>query len=334
MPVFGDDREAVHQPQIEVYGRRQVGRVSRVVLDHVMHRAMNWGDAQAVLRDTEVSLDREGRPGGGWKNRPMDAAGVDAAVIISDPHVAPAQWCAAATARHPDRLATVLVCDGTAPDIADQVANARENPGVLGLRITTAWPPCNVERLRAGAYDRLLSTAEEHGVPVCVVGAGDLPDVAVVARAYPTLPLIIDHLGLSQPPFMPADDPPWRDLGQLLALADLPNVSVKLSGAPTLSDTPYPYPDIWPHLRQVLDAFGVDRRMWGTDQHRVFGRLHGFDPVPRYPGYHSYAQGPHYLLDRDEFSEAEKTAPFGGTLRKIMGWPAVPAPSPTPSPTG
>ncbi|MFS7878427.1 amidohydrolase [Streptomyces asiaticus] len=157
------------------------------------------------------------------------------------------------------------------------------NPGVLGLRITTAWPPRNVERLRAGAYDRLLSTAEKHGVPVCVLGAGDLPDVAVVARAYPTLPLIIDHLGLNQPPFMPADDPPWRDLGQLLALADLPNVSVKLSGAPTLSDTPYPYPDIWPHLRQILDAFGVDRCMWGTDQHRIFGRLHGFDPVRGIP---------------------------------------------------
>ncbi|MGW7604735.1 MULTISPECIES: hypothetical protein [Streptomyces] len=44
MPVFGDDREAVHQPQIEVHGSRQVGHVPRVVLDHVMHRVMNWGD--------------------------------------------------------------------------------------------------------------------------------------------------------------------------------------------------------------------------------------------------------------------------------------------------
>ncbi|MBA6440864.1 amidohydrolase family protein [Streptomyces sp. GMR22] len=297
------------------------------IIDAHLHLPRPWsqwkhGDEAFLDLQTELLLGQ------------MDAAGVDAAVIISDPHVAPAQWCAAATARHPDRLATVLVCDETAPDIADQVASARENPGVLGLRITTAWPPGNVERLRAGAYDRLLSTAEERGVPVCVLGAGDMPDVAVVARAYPTLPLIIDHLGLNQPPFMPADDPPWRDLGQLLALADLPNVSVKLSGAPTLSDTPYPYPDIWPHLRQVLDAFGVDRCMWGTDQHRVFGRLHGFDPVPRYPGYHSYAQGLHYLLDRDEFSEAEKSALFGGTLRKIMGWPAVPASALAPSPTG
>ncbi len=168
--------------------------------------------------------------------------------------------------------------------------------------------------------------------PVCVPGMGNLPDVAAVARAYPTLTLIIDHLGLNQLPFMPPDDPPGRDLGQLLALAGLPNVSVKLSGAPPLSDTPYPYPDIWPCLEQVLDAFGADRCMWGTDQHWVSGRLHGFDPVPRYPGYHSYAQGLHYLLDRDELSEAEKTALFGGTVRKIMGWAAVLASSRTPRP--
>ncbi|WP_275559449.1 amidohydrolase family protein [Streptomyces sp. 5-6(2022)] len=296
------------------------------IIDAHLHLPRPWsqwkhGDEAFLDLQTELLLGQ------------MDAAGVDAAVIISDPHAAPAHWCTAATTRHPDRLATVLVYDETAPDITDQIASARKTRGVLGLRITTAWPPGNVERLRAGAYDRLLRTAEQHGLPVCVLSPGHLPDIAAVARAYPTLPLIIDHLGLNQPPFMPPDDPPWRDLRQLLTLADLPNVSVKLSGAPTLSDTPYPYPDIWPCLRQVLDAFGTDRCMWGTDQHRVSGRLHGFDPVPRYPGHHSYAQALHYLLDRDELTETEKTALFGGTLRNIMSWTPTPAPPPTPHPT-
>ncbi|WP_329057885.1 amidohydrolase family protein [Amycolatopsis sp. NBC_01480] len=257
----------------------------------------------------------------------MDAAGVDAAVLISDPHVAPADWCTAVSTRHPSRVATVLLFDETAPDIADQVAHAREVPGVLGVRITTAWPPNNVDRLRAGVYEGLLKAAEKDGVPVCVLGTGDLPDVAAVARAHPSLPLIIDHLGLNQPPFVPADDPPWHDLEQLLELAELPNISVKISGAPTLARTSYPYPDIWPYLARVIEAFGVDRCMWGTDQHRVFGRLHGFDPVPRYPGYHSYAQGLHYLLDSDRLSESDKTALFGGTARRVLGWAAAQAPA-------
>ncbi|TXL88090.1 amidohydrolase family protein [Streptomyces sp. IB2014 016-6] len=257
----------------------------------------------------------------------MDAAGVDAAVLVSHPDVAPVEWCKAAVARHPGRLATVLTLDETSPDIAGQVARAREEPGVLGLRVNIAFPPAAVERLRAGAYEKLLTAAEQHRMPVCFLASGVLSDVAPVAHAHPELPLVIDHMGLNQPPFAPADEPPWRDLGQLLSLAELPNVFVKLSGAPTLSTRTYPYPDVWARLRQILDAFGADRCMWATDQHRVFGRLHGFDPVPRYPGYHSYAQGLHYLLDRPELSKSERTALFGGTTRRIMGWPPAQSPA-------
>ncbi|GLU46568.1 amidohydrolase family protein [Nocardiopsis ansamitocini] len=257
----------------------------------------------------------------------MDAAGVDAAILVSHPEIAPAEWCEAAVARHPGRLATVLTLDETSPDIADQVARAGKEPGVLGLRVNLAFPPDAVERLRAGAYEQLLIAAEQHRMPVCLLASGVLPDIATVARSHPELPLIIDHMGLNQPPLIPADDPPWRDLGHLLALAELPNVFVKLSGAPTLSTKAYPYPDIWPHLLRVLGAFGADRCMWATDQHRVFGRLHGFDPVPMYPGYHSYAQGLHYLLDQPELSKSDKTALLGGTTRQVMSWPPAPLPA-------
>ncbi|MFJ8937347.1 amidohydrolase family protein [Streptomyces sp. NPDC102365] len=291
------------------------------IIDAQLHLPRPWstwpyGDDSYPSLLTEVVLAQ------------MDAAGVDAAVLVSLSGVAPAAWCGAAVARHPDRLAAVVTPDETAPDIAEQVARAYEDPGVLGLRINVAFPPDALERLRAGAYEKLLTAAEQYRMPVCVLAPGALPDIAAVARTHPELPLIIDHMGLNQPPLIPADAPPWRDLGHLLSLASLPNIFVKLSGAPTLSDKPYPYPDIWPRLRQILEAFGADRCMWATDQHRVFGRLHGFDPVPRYPGYHSYAQGLHYLLDRPELSELEKTALFGGTMRRVMGW------TPTPPPAG
>ncbi|WP_203840542.1 amidohydrolase family protein [Winogradskya humida] len=251
----------------------------------------------------------------------MDAAGVDAAVLISGPLFAPAGWCRAVVARYPQRLAVVLPLDETAPDIAEQVQAVRDTPGVPGIRITTAFPPENAGRLRAGAYDALFDAADKYGVPVGVLGAGTLPDLAAVARARPGLALVVDHLGLDQPPYLPVSDSPWRGLDQLVALAEFPNVTVKLSGAPTLSAEPYPYPDVWPHLRRVLDAFGADRCMWATDQHRVSGRLLGFDPLPRHPAYHSYAQGLHYLLDRTDLSTAEKVALFGGTTRRILGWP-------------
>ena len=45
----------------------------------------------------------------------------------------------------------------------------------------------------------------------------------------------------------------------MLALAELDNVAIKISGACTLSHQPFPYPDVWAPLRRVFDAYGLDR---------------------------------------------------------------------------
>ncbi|MGX4655215.1 amidohydrolase family protein [Micromonospora sp. SCSIO 07396] len=275
-------------------------------------RAWTYGPPSLLDLQTELLLGQ------------IDAAGVDAAVLISAPGIAPAESCEAAAAAHPDRLAAVLTLDETAPDITDQVAWARHRTGVVGLRISTLFSPQHAARLRDGGYDDLLKAAGEHDLSVCYLGSGgdSLDDLAGTARAHPATTLIVDHLGLNQPPYLPVTDPPWRDLDRLLALAGLPNVLVKLSGVPTLSAEPYPYADVWPFLGRVLDAFGVDRCLWGTDQHRVAGRLPGLAPVPDHPRQHSYAEGLHFLRDTTRLSATDKVALLGGTARRVMGWPA------------
>ena len=55
----------------------------------------------------------------------------------------------------------------------------------------------------------------------------------------------------------------------MLALAKLPNVAVKMSGAPSYSSQPYPYKSIHGYLRQIFEAFGPDRAFWGTDITRM-----------------------------------------------------------------
>ena len=66
---------------------------------------------------------------------------------------------------------------------------------------------------------------------------------------------------------------PWADLPKLLALAAYPNVRVKISGACTLSREAFPYDDIWDPVLRIIDAFGIDRCMWGTDSTRTSGML-------------------------------------------------------------
>jgi L-fuconolactonase len=76
-----------------------------------------------------------------------------------------------------------------------------------------------------------------------------------------------------QPAKPPVPEDVWADLPKLLALAAYPNVRVKVSGACTMSLAGYPYDDIWDPVLRVLDAFGVDRCMWGTDWTRTIGML-------------------------------------------------------------
>ena len=54
-------------------------------------------------------------------------------------------------------------------------------------------------------------------------------------------------------------------IGETAALAKYPNVSVKLSTTPFYSSESYPFRDMTPHIRRLLDAFGPRRCYWGTD---------------------------------------------------------------------
>ena len=48
---------------------------------------------------------------------------------------------------------------------------------------------------------------------------------------------------------------------------------VKISGACTLSRKSFPYDDIWKPVLRIIDTFGIDRCMWGTDWTRTSGML-------------------------------------------------------------
>ena len=66
----------------------------------------------------------------------------------------------------------------------------------------------------------------------------------------------------------------WADCEKLgiplmLLIPKHPNVSVKASSAPCYSTQPYPYKNIEPYLRQIFEAFGPTRTMWGSDFSRL-----------------------------------------------------------------
>ena len=117
----------------------------------------------------------------------------------------------------------------------------------------------------------------------------------------------IFKLGLLQPARPPVPADVWADLPKLLALAQYENVRVKISGACTMSHQPFPYDDIWQPVLRAIDAFGLDRCMWGTDWTRTIGML-------------TYEQGVAPFRDTKRLSESDKAALMGGTLQKVYKW--------------
>ena len=116
----------------------------------------------------------------------------------------------------------------------------------------------------------ILREAVRHDFPVNILCWGNLEDGKAIIVGHPDNRFIIDHLGILQPRTPPAPPNPWADLPKVLDLAKQPNAVIKVSGACTLSNAGYPYPDIWDPLARVFDAWGLDRCLWGTDWTRAF----------------------------------------------------------------
>jgi predicted TIM-barrel fold metal-dependent hydrolase len=253
----------------------------------------------------------------------LDALGVQSVVLFPGGHDVHADWLAKTL---PDRFAYV---PHIAPedDVEAVVRDAKANPGIVGLRVLIGWPldGAEVRRLEDGVWDPVFAACERHGVPVFLFVTGWLPHAVGVAERFPKLTLIVDHLGLRQPPLDEPDDPPFANLPQLLDLARFPNVHVKLCGLPALSKERFPYKDAEPALRAIVDAFGAGRLLWASDTTRFIGRIGiGRHQNPRtledYLGKHTYAESLLFIRESPVLTSAEKEAILGGAAARALGW--------------
>jgi predicted TIM-barrel fold metal-dependent hydrolase len=237
----------------------------------------------------------------------MDAVGVDAAIIVStfnlyryDPSFALEVY-----RRYPERFRVVRPIDVTDPAIDDSVAAWARTKGAVGVRIMLR------DELPSDPADpgvnRAFAAAGRHGLPVNFLCWGRLDQGTELVRRNPDTVIVIDHLGLLQPNQPPVFAEPWADLPKLLALAAYDNVRVKISGACTLAREPFPYNDIWDPILRIIDAFGIDRCMWGTDWTRTSGML-------------TYEQGVAPFRNTDRLSAGDKMKLMGGTLEKVYKW--------------
>ncbi|MEU8934110.1 amidohydrolase family protein [Streptomyces sp. NPDC048409] len=155
--------------------------------------------------------------------------------------------------------------DLTDPAVAGELARLRELPGgahLKGIRHQVQAEPDPQWLLRPDVHRGLAAVAEAGLVYDLVVRAHQLPAAVKAAEAHPGLTFVLDHLG--KPPIASGALDPWA--GAVRALAALPNTVCKLSGMVTEADpASWTVQDLRPFAETVLDAFGPDRLMFGSD---------------------------------------------------------------------
>ncbi|MDQ3700641.1 MAG: amidohydrolase [Chloroflexota bacterium] len=205
----------------------------------------------------------------------MAAARVEHACIVQPSAYGWDHTYVAETLRaYPGRfIGACLVDPLSGPAAPRRLAELVEQQGFQGLRLNPAayaggtW-------LDDPATDPLWRAAADLGVVVSLlIRPTQMRTAETMIARHPDVRVIIDHLG------RPAvqEGAPYSSFQDTLRLARYPNTYVKVSGIPVVSQEAYPYRDVWPVIRLVLDAWGPQRLMWATDYPHIV-RQCGYRP--------------------------------------------------------
>jgi len=235
----------------------------------------------------------------------MDEAGIDRAVIV------PPSWPGdrndyglEAARRYPNRFAVMGRLSLQNPESVALLPKWKEQPGMLGVRLTFMREQSAL--LASGAADWFWPAAEKAGLPVMFLAPNNIPKFAPIAERHPGLRLIIDHMSLMQE--IAQERKIGRAIDDVVALAKYPNVSVKLSSAPTYSFDFYPWRDMTEHIKRCFDAYGPRRCYWGTDLTNAFAKS-------------TYRQRiTHFTEELPFLSEDDKDWVMGRAILARLGW--------------
>jgi L-fuconolactonase len=189
----------------------------------------------------------------------MAQNGVERTVLVQVIHYRwDNRYAAQALRKYPDKFMGVCRVNPQDPAAPDHLSYWTEEHGFHGVRLSPA-ADASGDWFRGPLMDPLLRRATRLGVPLLVLThPSRLPDLAALLERHPDLDVVIDHMA-----DCPPDDPAQVRL--LLEMARYPRVRVKISHTWQLSRQEYPWRDTHALVRQVHQAFGAKRLMWGTD---------------------------------------------------------------------
>ena len=197
--------------------------------------------------------------------------------------------------------------DLTDPGVAETIARLRDRPdgrGLVGIRHQAQDEP-DPDWLARPDVKRGVAAVAEAGLAYDIlVQSRELPAALELVRSRPDGRFVVDHI--AKPDIREHEIEPWAS--RMRAIAASPNVWVKVSGMIEEAGwTTWRPADIRPYVDMVLEWFGADRLIFGSNW-----------PVCLIAG--SYAQVHDVLAESlEELSDAERSRIFGGNAVAAYG---------------
>lgn len=196
----------------------------------------------------------------------LGAAGIDATILVQTRSSAEetSEFLAIA-ARTPFVRGVVGWVDLTDPGVGDAIASFRGGPGgdrLVGIRHQAHDEPDPEWLTRDDVIRGIAATGRAGLVYDLLVRSRELPAALGLARRLPDVRFVIDHV--AKPPIATGAREPWASL--IKPFGELQNVACKLSGMVTEADwSEWTPADLQPFVDHVLEVFGPDRLLFGSD---------------------------------------------------------------------
>jgi len=147
--------------------------------------------------------------------------------------------------------------DSASPDLLRRYVSEFN---IRGMRSVPAGP--NRETLDHPGVHALWSTAEDVGIPINALIHVDMADqLETMLARHPGLRVVLDHCMYPKG----KDGMVGETITRVLAMSKYENLYAKLTWLVESSDEDAPFRDTHALLRAVVDAYGPERCVWGSD---------------------------------------------------------------------
>ena len=176
--------------------------------------------------------------------------------------------------------------------------------GYRGVRINPSLIPNNL--LNNEIVRNVLEVCIEFDIAAgFLINPDYFKEIEILLMDFPKAKFIIDHFGRCAGTQL--TDIPNENFDKLMGLSKFSNLYIKISGWPVSSQEEWPYSDVGRWIKPLIQNFGVENLMWGTD----------FPFIVQQCG---YQQGLELLTEHvSDINEKEIEWLVGKTAEKVYG---------------